>query len=87
MISLTYGVLPGKQAFLDAFARKCPDGYRIRAGAGCLFDGDWFLSEDERRTYDAEELWDLLSFLVQSNLDDRHQEASDLLYSLGFEWV
>jgi hypothetical protein len=38
-------------------------------------------------SYDKDELWDLLVRLVRSSNEEKHMTASEVLGSLGFEWV
>lgn len=100
-ISMTYGVLPTREQFSEAFDRECPRGqYNIRLGASDsrtvdgfkLGDGDWTESQ----------LWDAIQEIVnasqvapdeetQSEYYARIDLAMDLVSSimstLGFEWI
>jgi hypothetical protein len=84
--SLTYGQLPTRLQFRQAFERAVPDGvYGIRAGAGAASD-PFNLAGD----YTHSELWGTVKKLVEKweDYDEEAGEwASSILGTLGIEWV
>lgn len=81
--SMTYGVLPDRDAFYNAFEEECPNGkFRIR---NCPMIGNDDLTESQ--------LWEQ----VQKAIDTWNSESSDseewgdwascVLSVLGFEWI
>ncbi len=81
--SMTYGVLPDRDAFYNAFEEECPNGkFRIR---NCPMIGNDDLTESE--------LWNQ----IKSAVDTWNSESSDseewgdwascVLSVLGFEWI
>lgn len=78
--SMTYGVMPFKSQFYEAFAKTCERGT-------FKFGNDEYLGDVELT---ADELWDeLLKRLKAYQYDDGSAGAwlSSVLYVLGFEWV
>lgn len=88
MISMTYGKMPTRKQFRDAWAREVGKGktYAIRSGAGREnpFAGDWTeimmfkilqitASEIRRGRIDVD--------------DETATMASAILGTLGFEWI
>lgn len=76
--SMTYGVFPSRRDFFQAFKEEVTDGsYDIR--------NDTIVGT---ASFDAEGLHDLLIELTRDFGDDEAMSlASDILGSLGFEWV
>lgn len=96
MKCMTYGVMPERGEFDFAFAAFCPEGtYHISHGSP---GPDW---RPAAHNYTREELWVELEELVdlensgevetadmiEGREDSPGSWASDILYTLGFEWV
>jgi len=75
--SYSYGVLPQKIDFIEAFERECPEGH--------------FKFERDRRVNNAafscEMLWREICEATLETSDESLQWVSDVLSVLGFEWV
>ena len=86
MISMTFGEMPDFDEFEEAFDREVGDGrYEIRAGQ---LAPEWFPDGD----YTAIELYRLINKMKDNWGDDDDddspaQVASDIMGTLGFEWV
>ena len=83
--SMSYGTLPEKAVFEQAFAEECPDGvYQIRncRELDAVYDGG-------NVDFDCEKLWAFLESACEAGEDnhDGYDVASSILYTLGFEWV
>jgi hypothetical protein len=78
--SMTYGVLPTVEEFGEAFSEEVDGGvYRIKSGLTPLpgnADGEHTMSE----------LWELVKKLAEGS-DEEMSVASDILSTLGFEWI
>lgn len=80
---LTWGVLPSREEFDMAFDLEQPDGiYSIRNARGesdgpAVADGD----------YSSDELWSFLEAAVAGGDERAKNFASQVLQSLGFEWI
>ncbi len=79
---MTYGVMPTRDEFDDAFDKKCGAGgtYKISNDRGGR-DGDW----------DNRLLWHLLHEQMVAYNEEENEEAGDfvsaVLSTLGFEWI
>jgi len=92
MNSMTYGTLPSRREFVRQFDLNVPDGiYRIRppkvrpALVGVVRPHD-----DISGDYKCSELWQLVKDLTrewQNGSDEAGDWASDILGTLGFEWI
>ena len=93
MRSLTYGTLPDWRTFQRAFdAAKLPESrYHVKAGLSGLFHGTRFeMSHGEQETFTSLGLMTLLEQLValwEAGNEQAGSEASDILSTLGFEWI
>ena len=65
--SLTYGVLPSREAFDSAFDMECPRGYRLSLGASDSRTCDGFKLGDG--TWNANDLWEAISEIVNHEGD------------------
>ena len=86
-VSMTYGTVPTKAAFKKAFEAELGASgiYRIRAGGSS--DP---LIHDAEGDYRADRLFSLVEDLTESwenGNDDAGSLASDILGTLGIEWV
>jgi hypothetical protein len=77
---MTYGVLPTEEEFEKAFFDEVESGiYRIKSGLTPLpgdADGEHTMSE----------LWELVKRLAEGS-EEEQSLASDILSTLGFEWI
>jgi hypothetical protein len=93
MRTLTFGTLPDVRAFQRAFdAAGLPASrYHVRAGLGGLFHGTRFeMTFQQAEEFTSLGLYTLLEQLVgawECGSEAAGQEASDILTTLGFEWV
>ncbi len=100
--SITYGYMPIREDFSTAFARECPNGYRITLGASDSRACDGFKLGDG--TYSEPQLWDAVGEIVNAEPDDDGDYAgivgcgpnewyaamdlvSSIMETLGFEWI
>lgn len=90
MISYSHGTMPPRDLFNAAFERECPRGfYSITLGAGRASDA--MCAAEGSHT--ADELYSLISTLaddwegMEDGDDCGAMVASDILSTLGFEWV
>lgn len=77
MHSLTYGTLPDKSVFCDAFERECPGGH-YEVGNDARFGN---------HNFSCEELWRQIVASVTSDDEGLLDWASCVLFTLGIEWV
>jgi hypothetical protein len=77
---MTYGTLPSVEEFNEAFCEEVDRGvYRIKSGLTPLpgdADGEHTMSE----------LWELVKRLAEGS-EEEQSLASDILSTLGFEWI
>jgi hypothetical protein len=84
MIRLNYGELPTREQFLERFAEELGSkDYKIRHGAPSK-PGYIRPSEGD---YSRQNLWEELEILVEIGSDESLGWASDILYTLGFEYT
>ena len=81
---MTYGTLPGRRAFLDAFNRETGGAdYRIESRgemADYIDSGEYAASDLYKIVEDLAEQWN-------EGDDEAGSVASSILETLGFEWV
>lgn len=93
MTSMNWGELPTFEAFKAAFERECPDGtYNVTPGIGRNR-----ATEEAAGDHTAEELYALCDRMKDDYPEDpgdtiAEEESgerlvSDILYTLGFEWL
>lgn len=96
MTSMTYGVLPTREAFGEAFDRECPGGtFRVNLNVRDSDAVEWVgIPVDPYADWDADEAWAALNALTESWAagDPYAGEkcgdlASTILQILGFEWI
>lgn len=78
--SLTYGILPKIEDFNKAFDLACPTGYYKIENDKIVGTGKWF----------CDELWHLLVHLKirwEQGSEEHGNLASQILSTLGFEWI
>ena len=99
MTAMTYGTLPTRAEFDEAFERECPDGYHMQLGETDSRAVDGFRLGDGTLT--ADQLWagvtEIVAYLPAGMSDDDPAElakqdaamdlVSGIMASLGFEWV
>lgn len=101
-MTLTFGQLPDYGTFERLFKDACPDGtYTARAGLSGLFQGTpHALSFGDAVSYNCLALFDVLEACVKAGAEQEDaapspsiewpqclQDASDVLATLGVEWV
>ena len=82
MQSMNCGTMPDRKAFADAFARECPEGrFLVREGLGGGF-AEVSFSEQDLRAH-------VRRLARRGCYEPRlaRNDASAILYVLGFEWV
>lgn len=100
MQTMTYGVLPSREAFNAAFEVECPAGYRlILCGADSGACEQFKLGTG---VWSADELWDAITEIITTSqaappdtdqsayymrLDGAMDVVSAIMGTLGFEWI
>jgi len=92
MTTMTYGTMPTREEFDEAFDRECPNGYNIVLSRSDSRAMDNYNLGDGK--YTARELWFAIKQIVDSEdvdttwADDGPMNlVSSIMETLGFEWV